>query len=192
MPIFSPTDVHISVGEVATVQVHVTFSGLLPNFGDPVNESFCSDDESVATGTLTITDHDTHTLEIVGVSPGFASIRSGIPGQPLGGWRWVRVSVDCGPEIPIRPILPVLQGSIGVPVVLIANGYFREPVEFKWYQGRTGDVTHPLAASGSEIAFKPAAYGQQYVWVVAHSICSSSTAEFRIDVPLVRRRAASH
>jgi hypothetical protein len=73
--------------------------------------------------------------------------------------------------------------------MLAVYGYRLEPVVYQWYRGRAGDVTHPLDATGAEFTFTPDAYGPAYVWVAATTVCSSSTAEFRVDVPLVRRRA---
>src|SRR5207244_10866337 len=72
LPIWTPTDVHLFVGQAATAQVHVVFSGLNPNVG-PIHWTFSSDDDRVAIAHASVDDQETHNVPIVAVSPGAAA-----------------------------------------------------------------------------------------------------------------------
>src|SRR5258708_7519091 len=185
LPVWTPADVHLVVGQTINVQVQVQFSGLLPNVNDPVNESFASDNDQVATAFVIVQDKQRHNVQITAMGPGTAAIRSVVP-HGFGNWAWVHITVDCGVEQPIRPVSAVLNGSIGKPVTIAVVSNLEQTV-FAWYLGRNGDRSHPLDTSGSVIAFTPNAYGSHYVWGTATSACSASAAACRVDGPLPRR-----
>jgi hypothetical protein len=60
---------------------------------------------------------------------------------------------------------------------------------FHWYSGHTGDTSQPLESYGPQAVYVPSVYRVQYAWVEVVTPCSTSTAEFTINVPLPKSRA---
>jgi hypothetical protein len=186
-PSWSPSDVQLAVGETTTVKVRAMWSGLV-DYGGGIHWGFRSDNNQVATAFAQIDDQETHEVRIAAIGPGLASIRQEWK-LGLGEVTWVRIVVVCGAEAPVRPAVADVRARIGEPVAIAVLSEIAERTVFHWYLGRVGDLSHPLSASGTEIAFTPTAYGTQYVWVSAITTCSTSSTQFSIDVPLLRRRA---
>ncbi|HEX6088093.1 MAG TPA: hypothetical protein VF266_26420 [Thermoanaerobaculia bacterium] len=129
-------------------------------------------------------------MYVTGLRPGRAQallldrngVRSGV----------VEVTVVCGREPEIQAATPSLSAKIGMPVLLRAETPIAERTTFTWYRGLVGDMSEPLAASGPEFLFASNDPGVQHAWVMATTPCSSSTAQFAVDVVAPKRRSARH
>ena len=124
----------------------------------------------------------TGTIVVRGLAPGVARIFS-------GNREYARITVSCFSEEPVRALTPVLTVKKGEPVRLsvAATAAGRTLL---WYSGRIGDISHPLAGTGVDLDVTPSIGGTQYVWVLAYTLCSTSSTEFRLDVTVPRRRAS--
>ena len=179
-PVFSNTAVNVPVGETETVWVTVHISG----FSVPeVRWDYSSSDPAVATAEVFEQTYPRR-IDITGVAPGEASLRLGD-----GTWQFVGITVTCASEPAVQAGTPVAHVHIGDAVDLVAVSPIAHRSVFTWYEGRTGDDTHPLSATGSVWTFAPTQRGTQYVWVRATTPCSMSSAEFRIDADIPKRRA---
>lgn len=186
-PVWSDRNVHVVVGDTAIVLVHAQWSGLV-DYGNGVHWTFASSNPTVAEASVSMEGPSEVPMRIVGVSPGRAFIvQAG--GNGLGSTAYVTIDVSCGAESPIAAATPAVQGTRGVPMTLIATSQIANRSAFHWYVGRIGDTSHPLDNYGAHAVYVPDAYGVQHVWVQATTPCSTSTAEFTIDVPLPRSRA---
>jgi hypothetical protein len=101
----------------------------------------------------------------------------------------VDVTVRCGDDPPVQPAEARLTARAGELVALRALTPLTDRTTFTWYLGRTGDTSFPILQPGPEIAFVSDDRGQHHVWVMATTPCSTSTAEFEIDVVPTKRRA---
>lgn len=181
----NPTSLVLRVGESSDVAVSVHhLSGLNYTMW---GFSFHSDREDIAAldGTL----HYAHpvwsgSIQVMALAPGTAQIMS-------GGRVYAAVEVVCSHVEPLRALAPVITAKKGETVKLSVTTPPEPGRVMQWYAGRVGDTTHPLAASGTgaDLELTPTNAGTHYVWASANSPCSSSTAEFRIDVLASRRRA---
>jgi hypothetical protein len=142
----------------------------------------------VALASVSINSSAAVPMRIVGVAPGAAKIAQ-IVSAGFGETSYVSVQVSCGPEPPVAAATPLVRAARGSGTVLIAVSEIANRSAFHWYVGRTGDTSHPLESYGAQAVYVPDAYGVQHVWVEAVTPCSTSTAEFTIDVPLPRWRA---
>lgn len=176
------------VGDTTTVQVEAKWSGLV-DYGNGIHWTFRSEHEGVASAYVEMSNSRKRDVEIRALAPGVTSIREQSPNGHLGSVEWVVIEVLCRAEDPIRAEAPARTATLGTPVALHVLTDYAERTAFAWFLGRAGDRTHPLLAGGPAIDFTPAAAGTQYVWVEAITGCSSSSAEFRIDVPLPKRRS---
>jgi hypothetical protein len=179
----SPTSLVLRVGEATDVEVGVHhLSGLNYTMWRFI---FSTDREDIVTldGTLDY-QHPVWSgaIHVMALAPGTAQIAS-------GGKVYATVDVVCGPAEPARAIAPVITAKRGEPVKLAVTTTTEAFRVIQWYDGRIGDTSHPLAASGVDLELTPAESGTRYVWASAKSPCSSSAAEFRIDVLSPRRRA---
>lgn len=189
-PAWSTREVDLQVGETTIVQIKPTWSGLV-DYGNGVHWTFRSDDERVALAYARLDDSKPYDMEITAVGPGIALIRQEYNGL-LSDYGWVRILVTCAIEPPVRAAVPVLTTRPGVPVILAAETEIASRTSFVWYHGRQGDRSHRIEASGPVLRFVPETPGTKYVWVEAITPCSISTAEFRIETGLPRRRAVAH
>jgi hypothetical protein len=190
-PSWSTRLVSMFVGDTATVQVEARWSGLV-DYGNGVHWAFRSEHEGVASAYVEMSDARRRDVEIVALAPGRTSIREQYPNGHLGSVEWVVIEVLCRAEDPVRPEFPARAATIGKPVALHVITDHADRTAFAWYLGRAGDRTHPLLAGGASIDFIPTAAGTLYVWVEAITGCSTSNAEFRIDVEPARNRAVRH
>ena len=125
-------------------------------------------------------------IHVMALAPGTAQIMS-------GKTVYATVEVVCGFAEPLQAVTPVITAKKGEPVKLSVTTSTEKIRVLQWYAGRTGDTSHPLAASSAhstDLEITPAEAGTHYVWTSAKSPCASSTAEFRIEVLPSRRRAA--
>jgi hypothetical protein len=179
----SPTGLVLRVGEATDVQVGVHhLSGLNYTMWRFV---FSTDREDIVTldGTLDYA-HPVWSgaIHVMALAPGTAQIMS-------GGKVYATVEVVCGQAQPAQAIVPVIIAKRGETVKLAVTTTTDAFRVIQWYDGRIGDTSHPLAANGVDLELTPAEAGTRYVWASAKSPCSSSAAEFRIDVLSARRRA---
>jgi|GEM_PF-1426131 len=188
-PAWSPSVVRMTVGETATVQVKAMWSGLV-DYGNGVHWTFRSDSPNVATAHVRMDSSALQDVEIVAIGPGTASIRQEGPTGVLGGTNWVVINVVCGDEPPVRAAAPELRARLGDPVSLAIVSEIASRTTFTWYLGEIGDHSQPLYLAGPEVVYKPEHPGTTRVWVEAHTPCSTSAAQFTIEVPLPKRRAA--
>jgi hypothetical protein len=122
------------------------------------------------------------TMHVQGLAPGMAEIWS-------GGRRYATVEVTCAHVESVQPLSPSLTAKKGEPVRLGVIASDDPARVLQWYAGRIGDSSHPLAASAVDLEITLKEAGTHYFWVSANSTCSSSSAEFRVDVISPRRRA---
>jgi hypothetical protein len=109
-----------------------------------------------------------------------------------GDWPYVRIHVDCAPEAWVIAVRPFIVATQGQEVTLQAISATPANTVFQWFAGRLGDVSHPITEDGAgpELSLITRTPGTNYMWVVAHTPCTDSTAEFRIDVAPIRRRSS--
>lgn len=186
-PSFSPRTLQLEVGDQTSVEVRAMWSGLV-DYGNGIHWTFRSDDSRVATATATVEDSSAHLVPVEAVGPGVARICLGNSSEAC----YVTIYVHCGDEAPVLAAQPVLRAELHEPVTLSVVTPIAQRTHFTWFRGRMGDRSHPLDAASAEITFAPDAYDTQYVWVSAVTSCSTSSAEFRIDVPRPRSRAVRH
>jgi hypothetical protein len=189
IPLFPVKEVTVRTGEQIKVPVHAAWSGLDTTFTQ-YHFEFFSTDESVAfvEGVLQNPNPDGF-VTITGSGPGDTSVR--VHQNP--DWSWLTIHVECGTEpavVTSRPVITAIQGQT---VSLQAISPSSRAV-FLWYSGRIGDDSHPITndGAGPELRLLTNMPGTSYVWVIARSPCSESTAEFRLEVAALRRRSAGH
>jgi hypothetical protein len=182
----SPKNLVLRVGEASDVAVSVHhLSGL--NY-EMWGFSFRPDRPELVTlaGTLDYAHPVWNgTIHVMALAPGVAQI---VSGEKV----YATVEVVCSLVQPMQAIAPVITAKKGETVKLSVTTTTEIIRVVQWYAGRTGDTAHPLAASSAnstDLEITPADAGTHYVWASAKSPCSSSSAEFRIDVPASRRRA---
>jgi hypothetical protein len=182
----NPTSLVLRVGEASDVEVGVHhLSGLNYTMW---GFSFRSDREEVVAldGTLDYA-HPVWggTIHVMALAPGTAQIMA-------GDKVYATVEVVCTVVQPMQAIAPVITAKKGETLKLSVTTTTEIIRVVQWYAGRTGDTSHPLTASSAnstDLEITPAEAGTHYVWASAKSPCSSSSAEFRIDVLASRRRA---
>lgn len=187
-PSWSPTEIRLLAGQTADITVQAQWSGLT-GYNDPIDWSFRSDNGNVAVAAFHLIDHERHTVRVAAVGPGTAFIRTESQGG-MSAQYWVVIHVGCDAEPPVHAATPVVQARLGQVITLKAFSEFGYRAQFAWFLGREGDRSRPLAAGGPELDLRMGESGSQYVWVSATTPCSTSSAEFRVDVSLPRRRAA--
>ena len=134
------------------------------------------------------------TGEMLDSRAGLMVITAREPGRAnavISGWSdyyRVEVTVVCGNEENVAAASPSLTATTGVPITLRAFTPHSNRTTFTWYHGRTGDMSYPIGQSGPEIVYVTDDAGLHYVWVLATTSCSSSTAEFLIEARSPRRR----
>lgn len=185
-PVWSERDVHLLVGETATVYVSAQWSGLV-DYGNGVHWTFGSTNPAVAMAMVSISSPAAVPVRIIGISPGVARIAQ--LGSQGFGQTYVSVQVSCGVEPPVTAATPLVSAARGERVTLIATSEIANRTAFHWYAGRVGDTSHPIESAGPQAAFVAMEYGVQHVWVEAVTPCSATVAEFAIEVPLPKSRA---
>jgi hypothetical protein len=133
---------------------------------------------------------ETNYIQITGVRPGKAHALMVWADDSIRGA--VEATVVCGKEPAIQTAQPHQTTKVGTPVMLRAETRIAERTTFTWYRGLVGDMSEPLAASGPELELTTSEPGLQHAWVMATTPCSSSTAQFAIDVVAPKRRSARH
>lgn len=180
----SPESIRMHVGESADVHVRVHhisgFNYTMWRF------AFNTDRANIITldGTLDY-QHPiwSGTIHVTALAPGTAYIVS-------GGRQYTYVEVVCGFVEPIKAVAPVIVAKKGEPVKLSVAAPVETGRVLRWYSGRVGDTSKPLKSpNGFDVSVTPDATGTHYVWASSTSPCATSSAEFRIDVPVQRRRA---
>ena len=188
-PQWKPEKIDVLVGETMIVQVRAMWSGLV-NYGGCICWTFRTENEQVATAFAHVQDDLVHYVAVTGIGPGTTAIRQVLPsGQVEGYPSYVIIHVSCGPEAPLIALTPNVSTRLNKPVILRAFSDAPDRTAFTWFAGHIGDVSKPIDASGSQISVTPNAVGRQYVWVSAVTNCSTSAAEFAIDVSPSRHRA---
>lgn len=178
--IFNKPAVLVEVGQVDE-SLRVSEGHFGPG-GDSGAWKLVSADPAVAIVHRFSDDH----FSIRGVSPG----NTGIP-SPDGGF-FVRIKVVCGTEAPVIAEQPLIKARAGDTLQLRAVSDIAYRMTFQWYEGHSGDTSHPIAMAGAELTYTASAAPKQSVWVLASTPCGSSAAEFEIDVPPARTRAVRH
>lgn len=133
---------------------------------------------------------ETNYISITGMRPGKAQALMVWADDSIRGA--VEATVVCGKEPAIQAAQPQQTMKIGMPVTLRAETRIAERTTFTWYRGLIGDMSMPLAASGPELELTANEPGMQHAWVMATTPCSSSTAQFEINVAAPKRRSARH
>lgn len=185
-PRFDEGYVRVLVGETRTVAVHAVWTGIWIVPWQPW--VFYSTNPNVARVEGRMDSSRTGYPEITGVKPGSAQLQ-------IEGWsEYYKVYIDvaCGQEDPVQAAVGELDIRVGESVQLHAVTPIAWRTTFQWYRGRTGDTSRPLSALGPKATFTPQETGTEYAWVLATTPCSSSTAEFAIDVHGLRRRMVRH
>jgi len=186
VPLFPVSEVTVRTGDQIRVSVYAAWSGLDTSF-NYYHWEFVSADERVALveGTMQ-SPASSGVITITGIAPGETSAQI----SRNGNWSWLRIHVVCGFEPPVIAAKPVITALLDQQVSIQAI----TPTQavFLWYSGRIGDTSHPITdgGAGPELRLIPETFGTRYVWVLARTQCSESTAEFRIDVTPPRRRSA--
>jgi hypothetical protein len=188
-PRFDRQRVTVAVGETVTVRVtagYVYFPWLPATFSPWV---FGSESSSIAhvQGMLDAAD-DVGTMLITGRKPGRTYARA----RPWDSDNVVDVTVVCAAEEPVQAAEPRQSTRPGLPVTLRAVTPAAERATFTWYHGRVGDMSAPIAGSGPELVFASNDHGVQHAWVMATTVCSSSTAQFEIETAAPKRRSVRH
>jgi hypothetical protein len=190
IPLFPVKEVTVRTGEQIKVPVHAAWSGLDTTFTQ-YHFEFISADESVAfvEGVLQ-NPNPGGFVTITGIGPGNTSVRV----RQNSDWSWLTIHVECGTEPPVVAARPVTTATQGQTVSIQAITPLATHAVFLWYSGRIGDDFHPITniGAGPELRLLTDTPGMTYVWVMARTLCSESTAEFRIDVAPLRRRSARH
>ncbi len=179
----TPDSLVLHVGEWADVRVAVHHvSGLnMTMYGF----HFSSDRRDIAMldGTLDYV-HPVRSgmIHVMALAPGITEIVA-------GGRVYATVEVVCGFTEPVRAVAPVVTAKKGDTVKLAVTSP-EDPLRvLRWYEGRVGDYSRPLPTEGTDLELTPTEAGTHYAWASAKSPCSSSSAEFRIEVLPSRRRA---
>lgn len=179
--IFNKPEVVVEVGQIdrslRVSEGQIGFGG-----GEPLPWDLRTADPSIAVAHRFPDDH----FDIRGVSPGI----TGIP-RSTGGYH-VRIKVVCGAEAPVTAEQPRIKTRAGETVQLRAVTEIADRTTFQWYEGHSGDTSHPIATGGAELPYTASAAAKQYVWVLATTACTSSAAEFELEIAPSRRRAAGH
>ena len=123
-------------------------------------------------------------VAVTGILPGTA----GILVRPYSELEQVAIVVECGREDPIQAETPERTVDRGHAVTLRVLTPIAHRMAFAWYRGRAGDTSQPLSASGPQVELVPDTSGAHYAWVLGTTPCSSSMAEFRIDVRAPKQR----
>jgi hypothetical protein len=188
IPLFTFKEVTVRTGEQTQVPVTPAWSGLDTSFTQ-YHFEFVSADESVALVSGVLQNPDIHGfITITGIGPGDTSVRV----RQSADWSWLTIHVECGIEQPLIATKPVITATQGQTVTLQAITPVATHAVFLWYSGKNGDDSHPITnvGAGPELRLLIDTPGTSYVWVMARTLCSVSTAEFRIDVAATRRRSA--
>jgi hypothetical protein len=193
-PAFSDYEAELAVGETQTLSVIARCQPTLygacasPYFG----WHFESEDVAIATAEVIVDaeSREPTPFDVTGIAPGRTTIFA--PGHQRDlerNERFVRIKVYCASEPPVQAETAHIHAHIGESVDLIAVSPIAYRMVFAWYEGRSGDSSRPLNAGGDTFRFTPAERGTRYVWVHASTPCSTSSAEFRIDSDVPKRRA---
>ena len=187
-PKFETNWVTMQVGEKRTVTVQAQWSGIT-DYGFS-GWTFGSDRPDVATVTGGLNELGAvGIVEITAVTPGTATILfANSRGETNGGPRFVEISV--GDNTPPRIDLSAPVTTIGKAVTLSVN-YPAEYCWCRWYQGRIGDTSRPLA-DGREVIVTPTQVGTHYYWVSVFTPFVTSSAEASVEVRAGRQRAVRH
>jgi hypothetical protein len=185
----TPKSLRVEVGSTATVRIYARWSGITVYYPWSAWRVF-STRPSVAAAEAHVPNPSTYVyVTVVGIAPGKASLY--VDGTAISG-QYVDIDVVCGEEAPVVNATPVTAARPGVPVTLRVESRMAGRTTFTWYRGRTGDTSSPITAAGPWLELTPNASGTNYVWVMATTTCSSSTAEFVVEVPTPKRRSARH
>ena len=179
-PVFESNYVELTAGETTVVILRARWTGFSNPDRPPV--WICvSSDESVAHVEGGYGEGMNGEVRITAIAPGEASLQ-------IHSFGHVHIVVR--PKPVSVSIVPFIWSTYaGRPVTLTATTE-GSPHTLRWYLGRRGDVSHPLAGSGHELTVTPAKPGVAYYWVSAIGAQGTSSAEIAIDVkPAPRRRA---
>jgi hypothetical protein len=184
-PVFDPNYVELTAGDNTVVTLRATWTGF--STPEPIYWVCVSSDESVAhvEGGYGGGGDMNGQVRITAIAPGEAWVQIG-----RGSFGYVHIVVRPKPvSVSIAP--SVSSSYAGLPVTLTATTE-GSPHTLRWYLGRRGDLSHPLAGSGHELTVTPVKAGVAYYWVSAIGAQGTSSAEIAIDVrPAPRRRAVA-
>ena len=180
----STTYVRVEVGATRNVGVRaIPIGSPLSTFTPWV---FVSTDPAIAHVDTTMSTPAPIDVPVTGVGPGTAGLY--VQGKSPA-FAFVNIEVVCRAEGPIENATPVVKIIAGKPVTLRVETPIAHRTAFTWYRGRNGDKSQPIGgAAGPELVLTPER-GTEYVWVLATTPCSTSSAEFRIDVQPSKQRA---
>jgi hypothetical protein len=182
VPDVKPTYMRLEVGEtrVAKATRTTSWGTLMP--APCCDWVFYCSDENVAFTHAVLTNEPID-VPITGIGPGTTWLM--IEGFSK---KYTRVEVVCGAEDAIVPAQASVAGTIGRPLTLEVITPIANRTTFTWYRGRMGDVSSPLTVSGPEVQFVPQA-SSEFVWVLAATECSTSSAEFHVTAHASKSRA---
>jgi hypothetical protein len=180
----TPETITIVRGETAFLEAH-GIVGCCSKF--PWSVEFRSSDPSIAdAGGLLLSPSTQTAIAVTGHRPGTIMVVS--PSVGFGSVALALVHVNCGEEPPIHAVTARQSTALAAPVRLTLSVDVVTDRDYLWFQGRTGDQSRPLAGHGPAVDFAPDSYGVTTVWVRASTPCSTSTAEFQVDVSAPRSR----
>jgi hypothetical protein len=185
-PLFINDVVKVQVGQTVEAEVFAGHTGFA-DYPNVYSWIFSSVDHSVANVSGKLYSPNTRAkIRVTGLAPGFSWIVTG----SYPGARLARIIVSCGEQAPVVAANPEVSARLNEEVALTTASADLDRTTFTWYRGRLGDTSQPLDASGPAIQFAADSTGDHYVWVSAMSACSTSRAEFHVEVIQPRRRGA--
>jgi len=186
VPHVYPNEVTVHVGETVDVRATAAINGLNPSMPTRWDWHFWSTDPRIAAIDGSLRDPNTEgVVRITGLAEGVTGIATD------GGYLLPSpvVTVVCGESVPVSAATPVVTVKLGQKTMLHAIAQQSAVTMFQWYSGRINDTLHPREGNGPDSEFATNAPGTYYVWVRVTTPCATSAAEFRIDVPLPKRRS---
>ena len=187
----SPSSVTMQIGDVFILNAVNAPGGLSSGFRYDV--TFYSDDPTIATVTGFASGSgyaapypipDNGNVYVTAISPGIAHVRAKTCCGDLA-----TVIVRPQPVLSVQP--DEVIATRGKPVTLLAT--MTDPVwyvTFEWFRGHIGDESRPLQTSASQLLVFMPEPGTNTVWVRASAVKWQGTAEAKVTVPVVRRRAS--
>jgi hypothetical protein len=185
-PRFTDDVIRVQVGQTVEAEVFASHSGF-SNYPTEFAWIFSSSDRQVANvdGRLA-SPASRGPVKVTGLAPG----QSYIITSSYPGYRLARIVVSCGDEKPVVPATPELRVRVNEEAELVTAFADLDRTMFTWYRGRLGDRSQVLDEFGPSMLFAADAPGDYYIWVAAEGPCSTSRAEFHIEVVQPRRRGA--
>ena len=182
---FGPASPCLAVGETIRVRMYMQifpgFSRIPPTPWGVVTSGSRNPDVAAALGSFQYPSTATE-VEITGVAPGLAEVFASSASQSRTiAFEVYEPLAFAGPQ--------KVFAQLRAPLKLTVPWHPQTGRLTIWYAGAVNDITHPIGG-GTELTFTPQAYGTQHVWARSAGFCSTDVAEFEINVPQLKRRAA--